>query len=80
MGLQRAESGGQPHKLVDVKRLVAEQDRRFQLETNIATNDSFCAADLMISDWSGAALEFAFATERPGLFVDVPRKVNNPDY
>lgn len=55
-------------------------DRRFQLETNIATNDSFCAADLMISDWSGAALEFAFATERPVLFVDVPRKVNNPDY
>ncbi|HPZ96720.1 MAG TPA: hypothetical protein PLT93_01170, partial [Phycisphaerae bacterium] len=36
--------------------------------------------DVMISDWSGAALEFAFAYERPVLFVDVPRKVNNPEY
>ena len=34
----------------------------------------------MISDWSGAALEFAFACERPVLFVDVPRKVNNDQY
>ena len=34
----------------------------------------------MISDWSGAALEFAFGRLRPVLFVDVPRKVNNPNY
>ena len=34
----------------------------------------------MVSDWSGAALEFAFALERPVLFIDVPRKVNNLDY
>jgi hypothetical protein len=35
---------------------------------------------VMISDWSGVAMEFAFGLERPVLFVDVPRKVNNPDY
>jgi YidC/Oxa1 family membrane protein insertase len=34
----------------------------------------------MVSDWSGAALEYAFGFERPVLFVDVERKVNNPDY
>ena len=34
----------------------------------------------MVSDWSGAALEYAFGLERPVLFVDVARKVNNPDY
>ena len=34
----------------------------------------------MVSDWSGAALEYAFGLERPVLFVDVPRKVNNPEY
>ena len=34
----------------------------------------------MISSWSGAALEYSFGLERPVLFVDVPRKVNNPDY
>lgn len=35
---------------------------------------------LMISDWSGAALDYAFGLNKPVLFVDVPRKVNNSDY
>jgi hypothetical protein len=34
----------------------------------------------MISDWSGAALEYAFGLEKPVIFIDVPRKVNNPEY
>ena len=35
---------------------------------------------MMVSDWSGAAIEYAFALEKPVIFCDVPRKVNNPDY
>ena len=31
----------------------------------------------MISDWSGAATEFAFALERPVLFIDTKQKINN---
>ncbi len=53
---------------------------RFELEQNISSQDSLQRADLMVSDWSGAALEFAFGTERPVLFIDLPRKVNNPRY
>jgi YidC/Oxa1 family membrane protein insertase len=53
---------------------------RFVLDTNIAAQDSLHRSDLMISDWSGAALEYAFGLERPVLFVDVERKVNNPAY
>ena len=34
----------------------------------------------MISDWSGAAFDFALGLARPVLFIDVPRKVNNPNY
>ena len=34
----------------------------------------------MISDWSGAALEFAFAFEKPILYIDVPKKIHNPDF
>lgn len=55
-------------------------DPNFSLEENVASQDSLQRADLMVSDWSGAALEFAFGTERPVLFIDVPRKVNNPGY
>lgn len=52
----------------------------FVLERDIGSCESLAAADVMVSDWSGAALEFAFGYERPVLFVDVPRKVNNPQY
>ena len=34
----------------------------------------------MISDWSGAALEFSFGLERPVIFVDVPKKILNSKY
>ncbi len=53
---------------------------RFTLDEDIASKASLERADVMVSDWSGAALEFAFGLERPVLFLDVPRKVNNPEY
>ena len=34
----------------------------------------------MISDWSGVALEFAFAFEKPVLYIDVPKKIRNHDF
>jgi len=42
--------------------------------------NSLVEADVMISDWSGVAFEYAFGLLRPVVFVDTPRKVNNPDY
>ncbi len=41
---------------------------------------SLLEADIMISDWSGAALEFAMGLERPVLFIDVPKKILNSEY
>ena len=34
----------------------------------------------MVSDWSGAAIEYALALNKPVVFCNVPRKVNNPNY
>jgi hypothetical protein len=34
----------------------------------------------MISDWSGAAVEYAFGLGKPVVFIDTPRKVNNSEY
>ena len=50
------------------------------IDRDVAATKSLAESDLMVSDWSGAALEYAFGFERPVLFVDVARKVNNPDY
>ena len=52
----------------------------FNYEANIAGQDSLHESDVMISDWSGAALDYAFGLGKPVVFVDVPRKVNNIDY
>ena len=53
---------------------------RFTLELDIRSAQSLQESDVMISDWSGAALEFALGLERPVLFIDTPRKINNKDY
>ncbi len=65
-----------------VPALVAAHGRhpRFNLDTGIAAQHSLHRSDVMVSDWSGAALEYAFGLERPVIFIDVPRKVNNPRY
>lgn len=37
-------------------------------------------ADLLITDWSSIAFEYAFSTLKPVLFVNTPMKILNPDY
>ena len=55
-------------------------DARLEVDRDPVSYDALLAADVLITDWSGTALEYAFARERPVLFADVPRKVNNPEY
>ena len=64
---------------IDVLRQF-EGRKGFRLELDVSGQQSLYASHLMICDWSGAAYEFAFGLERPVLFIDVPRKVNNPAY
>lgn len=52
----------------------------FVLEESIVTDDSLIKADVLISDWSGITLKYAFGTERPVLFLDVPAKIHNPRF
>lgn len=49
-------------------------------EENITNMNSFYFSDIMISDWSGAAFEFSFGLEKPVIFIDTPKKINNVDY
>lgn len=52
----------------------------FRLDTKTESEKFIHDADVLICDWSGIALEYAFGTERPVLFIDIPRKVHNPEY
>jgi len=65
------------------RKTVVELDDAFRDNTNFRLESepygfqTLIDADVMISDWSGAAMEFAFGLGRPVLFVDQGRKVRN---
>lgn len=52
----------------------------FIFEPDISPIESLMRADVLVSDWSGLVYEYAFGTERPVLFIDVPPKAVNPRY
>ena len=52
----------------------------FQMDTKTMSEKYIHEADVLVCDWSGIALEYAFGTERPVLFIDLPRKIRNPEY
>ena len=52
----------------------------FNYELFVSKQDSLHSSDIMISDWSGVAIEYAFGLRKPVFFIDTKRKVNNPDY
>jgi len=55
-------------------------NNNFKLERSVAGDESLLKADVLISDCSGVALEYAFGTERPVLSLDVPKKIKNSRY
>ena len=57
-----------------------ERESGVEFELTIDSQNSFLSSGLMISDWSGAAFEFALGTRRPALFVDTPQKIFNQDW
>lgn len=50
------------------------------VEMDFAANTSIYDADILITDWSGIAYEYAFTTKRPVVFVNTPMKVVNPEW
>ena len=53
---------------------------QLSFELDFTANRSIYSSDLLITDWSGIAYEFAFATKKPVLFVNTKMKVENPDW
>ena len=57
-----------------------KSDKKVIYSPTISSIESYFENDLMISDWSGSAFEFAFGTLKPVIFIDLPKKVNNKQY
>lgn len=57
-----------------------KDNNNIEIQTDFSSNDTIFNADLMITDWSGIAYEYAFTTKKPVMFIDTPMKVMNPEY
>lgn len=71
-----------PQLPADLRRRFAREREAglFEVETEMNDNRSLQNAQVLISDWSGVATEFAFALGKPVLFIDTPPKINNPKW
>lgn len=51
-----------------------------EVQKDFSSNKTVYTADLLVTDWSSIAFEYAFSTLKPVLFIDTPMKILNPDY
>ncbi len=50
---------------------------QFSLQEQMGENDSLFDSHIMITDWSGAGMDYALGLEKPVLYIDVPVKARN---
>ena len=53
---------------------------RLSMEMDFTSNVTIFTADTVVTDWSGIAYEFSFATLKKTLYIDTPMKISNPDF
>ncbi|GMR15150.1 MAG: hypothetical protein BMS9Abin30_0771 [Gammaproteobacteria bacterium] len=52
----------------------------FEYQDHMGESNTLLRSDILICDWSAIAIEYALGLEKPVLFVDLPRRVRNPDW
>lgn len=57
-----------------------ESHEDFEYIDRMGETRSLFRSDILVSDWSAMALEYSLGLEKPVLFVDVPRRIRNPDW
>jgi len=70
------------------ERIAALQDKyhahiqagELVLDLNLLDSNSIFLSDILITDWSGIAFEFSYATNKPSIFINTPMKILNPNY
>jgi YidC/Oxa1 family membrane protein insertase len=66
----------------EIKNIQEEflSNTNFVLETDVTNFETIFSSDVIISDWSGIALEYAFSQKKPVVYINVSKKINNKDY
>jgi YidC/Oxa1 family membrane protein insertase len=67
-------------EVIAAVRQVFEGNPHFEYVDRMGETESILRSDLLVSDWSAMALEYAWGLEKPVLFIDVPRRIRNPNW
>ncbi len=67
-------------EVIDKLRTKYGDRDNFEYQDRMDESDSLFRSDILICDWSAMAIEYALGLEKPVLFVDLPRRVRNPDW
>lgn len=60
--------------------LVKNFDGTIKIDKSLDDDKALLVSDILISDWSGIAFEYAIALKKPVIFLDTEKKINNLDY
>ena len=63
-----------------VERYAGYKGGDLEFELDFSNSNSIFDSDLVITDWSGTAYEFAFVTKKPAVFINTPPKIHNSEY
>jgi len=74
------QSNRQTPEVIAKVRGAFEGQERFEYVGLQGDTDSITRSDLLVCDWSAMALEYGMGLEKPVLFIDVPRRIRNPDW
>ena len=68
-----------PEVIESLRNKYGDHDH-FEYQDQMGESDSLFRSDILISDWSAMAIEYALGLEKPVLFIDLPRRIRNPDW
>ncbi|MBR1765123.1 MAG: membrane protein insertase YidC [Ruminococcus sp.] len=69
----------EPERFEQMKEKYASFDN-IEIQTDFSITNPVMESDLLITDWSDIACEFAFVTKHPVVYIDTPMKIMNHDY
>ena len=75
-----------PRSFIEDKKIIKDiknsflSNSKFIIDEDVVDESGLDDSDVLITDWSGVAMDFAFGKERPVIFIDSPRKINNSLY
>jgi len=52
----------------------------FSIDVDLTKDFNIISSDILITEWSGIAMEFSFSTNRPVIFIDTPPKIKNIEW